>query len=341
MRNELPPFGERGTASLSGRFRRARLSLTMIYATLLFLILTLSGGITYGAFSQRLEYRYESFRAHRSVVVVETGAVNPTEVRRDLFDALLAVNAVLLLSAGVLSYHLAGWTLRPIQAAYERQRQFLSDASHELRTPLAILQTDLENSRTTNPDAESHLEEVQRMGRLVNDLLALSRLDEEAAAKRPMELVDVAAAAREAVDRLRSMAEKSGIALQYEGASDFVVMALVDRELLQQALSNVIRNAIAYNKENGAVTVATSVDRNKVAIRITDTGIGIAEEDVKKIFDRFYRVDKSRSRAHGGSGLGLAIVRSILEYFGGTVQVTSVLHEGTTVTLILPLQKAS
>jgi len=266
----------------------------------------------------------------------------PEDVQGDLIDALALANGVLLVCAGILSYWLAGITLMPIQESYDRQRRFLGDASHELRTPLAILQMDLENelespgvSKAAKERAESHLEEVERMGKLVGDLLTLSRADDTE--KKPLELyeVDVTTLIKGAVERLQPIAAKHEVSLTFIDPKKMVLMRTNKEEFLQ-ALNNIIKNAILYNVEHGTVQVRQALEGGLLKIVVTDTGIGIAQEDLDKIFDRFYRSDKSRSRQTGGSGLGLSIVQSSLEKLGGSVEMTSAVGKGTVVTLTFP-----
>jgi signal transduction histidine kinase len=349
MQNVLKPFGEKDTGSLSGSFHRARVRLTCVYVAILAIILCLSSSILYSAFSKQLERRFERFRPRPTFILPE-GIIPPSsaEVRADLIDSLIMVNGFLLLLAGLLSYHLAGMTLEPIQIAYQRQRRFLSDASHELRTPLAILQTDLENelqdtslSTTEQEQRKSNLEEVERMGRLVSDLLLLSRFDEEGSTQQvSTTIVDLNDIVRTAVTRLEGVAKRHHVSLHYTVLSESLKIQ-TQSELLLHALTNILQNAIAYNVPDGTVAASLTVDENRARITITDTGIGIAKEDLAKIFERFYRTDKSRSRQTGGSGLGLSIVQSLLKRLGGSVDIQSTVHKGTVVTVYLPLSPAS
>ena len=346
MPNASKPSGEKGIGSLEDLFYRTRWSLTLIYVAILAVILLLSTSLTYSAFSGRIERRFAAFHPYDPTFVMQGHQLpSPNDVRTDLFVSFLLVNGALLFIAGILSYWLAGVTLEPIQEAYERQRRFLSDASHELRTPLAIMQTGMENelSQQPAPEArrriESHLEEVQRMGKLVSQLLTLSKLDERQAPKTRAQ-VDVNEVVSQAVERLQPLTQSHACSMKSELAKESLPV-FADKELLLQAITNVVKNAIQYNKPNGTVTVRTRQEANQIYIEVTDTGIGIASKDLDHLFDRFYRADKSRSRQTGGSGLGLSIVRSIVEQFGGQVTLTSKEGEGTTVVIRLPQHQAS
>lgn len=344
MQSAFKPFGERDTGSFREHYTRTRLQLTLIYSVISIALLVVSGSITRTVFSERLDQRFAIIVDRKDRVHSVILPINADDVRSDLSNTLLLVNGVLVALSVLASYWLATRTLRPIQEAYDRQRQFLSDASHELRTPLAILQANLENERDggsseLRASAESHLEEVKRMSTLVGDVLSLSKLEHTGsdAAQVPMTVNDVL---QKVVDRLSPIATKHHVNLTLEDAPEtFTVLAT--EEPLIRVLTNVIENAILYNKPQGSVNVSMQREDGNVCIDIADTGVGIADHDVQKIFDRFYRADKSRSRRTGGSGLGLSIARSIVESFGGTIAMKSTVDIGTTVSIVLPIHNAS
>lgn len=281
------------------------------------------------------------------------------DIRADLIASLIFVNGILLLLASIASYWLARLTLRPIQIAYEKQRRFLGDASHELRTPLSILQIELENELHSEKSAvvrntdvreaiESKLEEVQRMSKLVSDLLTLSRLDDGVADNNSAKIKTVETIhmqefeekVRSIVTRLEALATTHAVSLSFksniESTKDKQRRVTVDTDLLSHAVTNLVQNAIFYNKKDGQVHVTLSVRSRKIRIVIEDTGIGISEHDLEHIFDRFYRADKSRTRSnvkHSGSGLGLSIAKSTLAHIGGTLHLKSEIDKGTTATI--------
>lgn len=344
MQSGFKRFGERDTGSFREEYARTRLQLTFIYSVISIALLVVSGSITRTVFSERLDQRFAIIVDRKDRVHSVILPINADDVRSDLSNTLLLVNGVLVLLSVLASYWLASRTLRPIQDAYEHQRQFLSDASHELRTPLAILQANLENERDSgNSDlrasAENHLEEVRRMSALVSDVLSLSKLEHTGseAARIPLVVNDIL---QKVVDRISRIAETHHVTLTLEDAAEtFVVLAA--EEPFIRVLTNVIENAILYNKTDGSVTVSMEREDGAVRIDVADTGVGIGEKDVQKIFDRFYRADKSRSRRTGGSGLGLSIARSIVEAFGGTISMKSTVDIGTTVSITLPVHSAS
>lgn len=342
MQNVLKQFEEKGTALLSGKFSRARVELTIIYAIILVVILCMSNIITYSLFSNRLAVRWAQYHIPQNIITIREDNF-PDRARAELALSMLVVNSVLLTGAIGLSYILAGITLHPIQQAYEKQRRFLSDASHELRTPLAILQTDLENdladkkiSASAKEQAQSNLEEVTRMGSIVKDLLLISRLDTEKSKRTPAEKVDFSGLAYSVVDRLSPYAKKQSVTI-ISKLPELPVTLQANSEHISQAIMNLIKNAIDYNKKNGSVTISMNIEKNTATLVIADTGAGIAKKDLEKIFDRFYRADESRARSTGGSGLGLSIVQSIAKTYGGSVKIESDGKTGSTAKLSFPI----
>ncbi len=230
-----------------------------------------------------------------------------------------------------------------LSLSFQKTAQFTADASHELRTPLTIMQGELEIALRGERSVEeyidtlgSSLEEVERMSKIVNDLLLLSKSDmgQEVICNDP---VDLEVLAEGLLSHFKILAE----AQQIELSSSISEVATVfgDQLKLRQLLVNLLTNAIRYTSEGGKVHLTlTNVDSG-VEIAIADTGIGIPEEDIPRIFDRFYRADKARSRQYGGSGLGLSIVKSIVNSHSGTIKVESVVGEGSVFTVTLPVEK--
>ena len=176
-------------------------------------------------------------------------------------------------------------------------------------------------------------EDVERMIRLVGSLLTLARAD---AGQIPLarESIDVPALIAGAVEQVRPLAQDRGIALKTERGPAVAIRA--DEDLMLQLLLNLLDNAIKYTHAGGDVSVGWRVDGQQVEVRVRDTGVGIASEDIPHLFDRFYRVDKARSRAEGGAGLGLSISRWIAEAQGGSISLQSTPGQGTTFTVLLP-----
>jgi two-component system, OmpR family, phosphate regulon sensor histidine kinase PhoR len=222
------------------------------------------------------------------------------------------------------------------------RREFVANVSHELRTPLTSVRALAEAlAGGAAQDAEAGprfldqiLAEIDRLTLLVNDLLDLSAI-ESGSAKLDMEPVPLGEVIDDVVTKFRSMADRRGIALHGNGEPG-PLRAWADRGRVTQAVANLVDNAIKYTPDGGTVRVEGEARNGMVAISVADTGIGIAPEHLPRIFERFYRVDRSRSRALGGTGLGLSIVKHIATSHGGDVEVKSVEGRGTRFSLLLP-----
>jgi heavy metal sensor kinase len=230
-------------------------------------------------------------------------------------------------------------TFARLEAAFAQQKQFTADAAHELRTPIAVLvseaQTALSRPRTPEEYRETInecLAAAQQMRRLIESLLKLARID---AGQEVLERVpfDLATPARTVVELLRPLAAERAIQFHLELAP---APTRGDADRVTQVITNLISNAIHYNQEGGAVRIGTRVEGDHAVLTVSDTGPGIAAEDLPRLFERFYRADKSRGRAGGHSGLGLAISRAIIDAHGGQIGVSSVPGHGATFTVRLP-----
>ncbi len=225
--------------------------------------------------------------------------------------------------------------------AFRRQREFTADASHELRTPLTAIKGQAEVALQRDREPEAYREvlraingEVDRMIRLVGSLLTLARAD---AGQIPLvrEPVGLAGVATAAVDHVRPAAERKGVAVELVRGPDITLRT--DEDLLLQLMLNLLDNAVKYTPPGGRVAVDWSLQDGWAVVRIADTGAGIARDELDRIFDRFYRVDKARSRSEGGSGLGLSISRWIAEAHGGSITAESEPGKGSTFTVRLPV----
>ena len=227
------------------------------------------------------------------------------------------------------------------QAFAERnRREFTANVSHELKTPLqGIIGSAelLENGMVQPEDVPrfvGHIRsEAQRLVALVNDIIGLSRLDE--GDEMPTEPVELLALCRETAAALESAAAERQVSLSVTG-QEVTVPGV--RRLLSEVLTNLCDNAVKYNVPGGSVAVTVTADEDNAAVTVSDTGIGIPADQQSRVFERFYRVDKSHSKSSGGTGLGLSIVKHAVAYHHGTVSLTSLEGEGTTVTVTLPLK---
>lgn len=389
MRYSLKQSAVKGFASFESRLARSIFFLTLFYSIILGLILLISASITYSAFSSRITTRFNRVPPSAETIriiqelrkaqiqqiqitnsVFEATRTNPTpqpawptaeEVREDLIASLIFVNGCLLLMAIGGSYFLARLTLRPLKHAYQEQRRFIADASHELRTPLAVMKIELENELSAiehgdkdanikdSESVKSQLEEVDRMSKIVQNLLLLSKLDGAHVTSSQMKIgpIDLTKSASDVINRLQTLAKKYNVNLTLDDShTDANVginttpntkpILIKGNDQVTHILTNIIQNAILYNKTNGSVNVSVGIDKSTksfATVTVKDTGVGISKEDLAHIFDRFYRVDKSRSRATGGSGLGLSIVERGIKSIGGNISIESELDKGTTVKL--------
>ncbi|MBE3580377.1 MAG: HAMP domain-containing protein [Thermoanaerobacteraceae bacterium] len=232
-----------------------------------------------------------------------------------------------------------------IRRLEQMRSEFVANVSHELRTPLTsirgFVETLLEGALADEKTSRRFLgiinSEAQRLQRLIEDLLTLSRVEH----RRP-EPVGMGASLPQAVARVmevvRPLAEERGVSLKTDLPPDLPLLRLPEH-FLDQILLNLLDNAIKYTPEGGSVTVTASREGSRARVQVRDTGIGIPAESLPRIFERFYRVDKARSRAMGGTGLGLAIVKHMVEAYGGTVGVESQVGKGSTFHFVVPLMR--
>ena len=225
----------------------------------------------------------------------------------------------------------------------DSRQEFVSNVSHELRTPITSMKV-LADSLITQKDVPIQVyqefmtdiaAEIEREDKIINDLLSLVKMDRTSADLNISE-VDINALVELIMRRLRPIANRRDVQLVYESLRP--VTASVDEVKLTLALSNLVENAIKYNKEQGCVKVSLDADHQFFTVKVEDSGVGIPADALEHIYERFYRVDKSRSREIGGTGLGLAITRSAILMHRGTVKVTSVEGEGTDFTVKIPLK---
>lgn len=231
-------------------------------------------------------------------------------------------------------------TFTRLEAVFARQRQFTADAAHELRTPLAVIisetQTALSRDRTAaeyRESVETCLDTAQEMRRLTQSLLELSRVDE--GDKGVLHAAfDLAETARSGIEKLRPLAAKHGVRIEGECRP---ASAFGSTERVAQVITNLLTNAIHYNRAEGGIRITTGTDGAAAVLTVADTGIGIPAADLAHVFERFYRVDRARSRAAGHTGLGLAICKALVDAERGTIEIASELDRGTTVTVRLPM----
>ena len=229
----------------------------------------------------------------------------------------------------------------------QSRRDFVANVSHELRTPLTTIKSYSE-TLSDMPDVKREVQvrfldviasEADRMARIISDLLTLSELDDNHTYYKAPEEINIRKMLENIVDRMGMTAKKKNQTLTYRPINETPVIS-GDRDGLERVFINIISNALKYTGEGGRIEVFSSKVYNDICVKVSDNGIGIQKDEIPHIFDRFYRVDKARSRGTGGTGLGLAIAKQTLESgFNGKIKISSELNKGTEVTITIPVNK--
>ncbi|GMT46613.1 MAG: hypothetical protein IEMM0007_0179 [bacterium] len=230
-------------------------------------------------------------------------------------------------------------TFESLERSFNRQRQFTADASHELRTPLSVILSQSEvmlRKERTAEEYKNALKAIREvagmMSQIVRKLLAITRLGADKVELK-IEDIDPGEIVSESVKLLTPLAEQKGVGINVSVPDRFVVRG--DRAALLELFFNIIDNAIKYNVPNGRIDISVKKETDFIISEIKDTGIGIPESDLVRVSDRFYRVDKSRSRDLWGVGLGLSICEEIIKLHEGRIEIESKVGEGTTVSVYL------
>ncbi len=334
-------------------FRSARLKLTLWYLLIIMLISFFFSLIIYRGVSFELERRFSSVERgmHRQMMRFhfQEPLVFPfleehlQAAKRRVLVILFYANGLILLLAGAAGYFLAGQTLEPIEKAMKEQERFVTDASHELRTPLTALKTTIEvalrdkklNLKQARKVLEESLEEVDNLESLTSSLLTLAQASQTETRKVFSE-VDLAQLAENAYQKIKSLAEKKGVTVEKELIK---ALYLGDKESLEKVILTLLDNAVKYTPAGGKVKIKTYPSSRSVVLEVSDTGVGILEEDLPRIFDRFYRADPSRSKVQvPGYGLGLPIAKKIVQAHQGKIEVKSRVSQGTTFRVVFPVK---
>lgn len=324
-------------------FHSALIRLTMWYMVIILVLSLLFSFIVFSLASREFERAFGPRRPGEVSIFVNSDTVmqlrqeRVDESEKRLIGNLVLFNAVTLTLGGVCSYLLARRTLYPIEEAMEMQSRFSSDAAHELRTPLAIMQSETEVTLRNKKAAkdvyietlESNLDEIQRLQTLTSRLLLLSEQHDLELGTIPVDEV-----ASDAMTRLIPLAIAKDIEIDNQIEP---LVAMANRDALTDVLGILIDNAIKYSPKKSKITLTSQQKDGRVIIEVHDQGEGISEQDISKIFDRFYRVDASRSRQYvQGHGLGLSIARRLMDVQHGYVGVTSRKGDGSTFFVRLP-----
>lgn len=229
--------------------------------------------------------------------------------------------------------------LHELREAEKVRREFTANVSHELKTPLTsiigyaeMLQNGVTNEEDSRKFAGVIHKEGSRLLELIDSVISLSRMEDSNAVKT-FENLELHKVSMDLIEQLQFSAKEKSVELFLEGSP---LQIRGDKRMIQDLIFNLLDNAIKYNRMGGSVKISLSDEGTQGVIKVADTGIGIPAEDIERVFERFYRVDKSRSRKAGGTGLGLSIVKHIVEFHGGSVSIDSEVNRGTTVIVKLP-----
>ncbi len=248
----------------------------------------------------------------------------------------------LFVGFGLAGYLFSSIAARPVEKGFAVLQRFMADASHELGTPISIILANtesIESDLSINKDTKNSLaviaRSIERMSRLVGDLTLLARM-ENPLVSRQKSWLDFGAITRGVIADFSELFKTKTVELKAEPIESLQVHG--DSEALKRLITNLLQNALKYTDKGGSVKISLENYARQAKLTISDTGIGIPPDSLSRIFDRFYRVDQSRSRDAGGSGLGLSIVKAIVEAHRGRVDVQSTIDIGTTFSIFLPLK---
>jgi len=328
----VPPFS--GTAIVTAALQKGDASDTV------------NGGSDFGTIRRYATIIRDSSGNVLGTVVVGTQIGGELDALHLLLELLLVLGGLALICASLGGLFLANRALQPARIANARQRDFIADASHELRTPLTMLRADAEvllrgKDRLALDDVallEDVVTEASHMGLLADHMLDLARLD-AGEVRLDQDVVDLAALAEEVARRAGPLAVENDVIVRVENAGPVLVVG--DPLWLEHTLLILVDNAIKYNRPGGELVVRTSVTDHQAKLQVCDTGIGIAPEHLPRLGERFFRVDKARSREAGGAGLGISIAQNIAARHGGTLELASEPGQGTTATLTLPAARTT
>lgn len=333
-------------------FRSATFKLTAYYLAIVMTISLLFSIVVYAIGTNEIAsgIQIQSARIYRQFPVFYNNPILHPSQDIDTSDhylllKLVFLNIIVFIVAGLASYLLAKRTLNPIQEAHEQQKRFTSDVSHELRTPLTALKMESEVA-LINPDItikelkstiKSNLEEVTKLEALINNILRLSRLEADEL-RQNFGIISTKQVIDEAVKQVSRQAKQRNIKLE-EKVVDLPFKA--DFSSISQLIVILLDNAIKYSSDSSNVKITVHKTNEDISFKVADHGIGISEESLKHIFDRFYRSEGSRSKVDNkeGYGLGLSIAKMIADIHNGEIIVASQLAKGTEVEVRLPINQ--
>jgi signal transduction histidine kinase len=280
-------------------------------------------------------------KGYGSIIVFLDYSVEEIMIK-PFFISSAFISIITLTLVFIITIFLANKSIQPIKKSWEKQAVFIADASHELRTPLSVVTSNLEivmeNENETVGSQKKWFGNIQseldRMKKLVDDLLFLARSDSED--EFPKDYFNLSGLLFKIYDSFTLIAKKKGLNLILNNKDN--ITAYGNEFRIKQLITILLDNAIKYTDYGGKIELILETSTSIYQLSVRDTGEGISKEHIDKIFDRFYRVDKSRSRSYGGSGLGLAIAKCIVNEHKGTINIKSEVNKGTEVTISLPIE---
>ncbi len=322
MKNILKQLEELAINFKNNYFFNTKIKLSIYYAFIMLIVLTIFSIVIYGISIKNLSDSFDDqSKMNDPKIKNEINAFQDrlqiTIISTDLFVFILTL---------ILSYYLSSKTLKPIKTAYLKQKKFVADSAHEFRTPLAIMKTGSEmilNSNANNAEYKKliheQIEEIDYLTEMINELLFLAKNDD--IKNITFEEFNLSNLIKKQIESIMPYAKIKSINLDFKITDEIYFNG--NSIYLKKLINNLIKNAIDYNKLNGSVIVSLEKIKQNIVLSIKDTGIGISKEDLRYIFDRFYKVDKSRARESNGSGLGLSIVSEIIKIHNGKISVVS------------------
>ena len=319
-------------------FWSAKLKLSAFYTGSILLIVILFSLGVYVLFNRNLgmDFEYQGGDTQQEAVLQQQLI---GEARHRLLVTLSIVDLSTVALSVLLGWFLAGRTLNPIQEALKRQKQFVSDAAHELSTPLSVMKAGLETLETgAKPTTKDYrqlntdlLEETNRLVDLTSDLLFLSRSGQSSLTAIKTK-VNISSICSKQLELLQAYGKQKGVRLSHAIQPNLYIFG--DESQIKRLVLNLLKNAVDYNKKDGEAILSLQTSGNEIILEISDTGIGINQDDLKHVFKRFYKADAARERSSSGTGLGLAIAKEIVTFHRGNIKVESQLGAGTTVVVI-------
>jgi len=293
----------------------------------------------------RLESKYWAYAIHSHPLgyrIVFLDITSRQAILTNLIYTFLLVSLVMLVCIFFISRFFANKSIRPIKEAFEKQKQFISDASHELKTPLAVINTNIDvllanGEDTINSQAKWLYyikSEAERMSTLTKDLLYLAHVD-YSENKMVFSEFNLSECVENIILTMEAVIFENNIGLDYSIEPNIIFNG--NSEQIKQVVMILLDNAIKYTNTKGLITISLKKQLNAVSLSVTNTGSGISKEHMDKLFDRFYRIDKSRDRESGGYGLGLSIAKAIVDSHKGRITIKSIINKSSTFIVELPI----